>query len=49
MKLTFNIIVGLASLFIFIYRLFFVMSPMFIKGWEIKDWVMVLDSLTMLV
>ena len=49
MKLTFNIIVGLASLFIFIYRLFFVMYPMFSLGMETKDWVMILDSLTMLV
>ena len=49
MRLTFNIIIGLISVIIFIYRLFFVMYPMLSKGWQLKDYVMMLDSLTMLV
>ena len=49
MKLTIKIIIGILSVLIFIYRIFFVMYPMLSKGWQLKDYVMMLDSLTMLV
>ena len=49
MKLTIKIIIGLLSVLIFVYRLIYLMYPMLSSGIKSNDWVMIFDSLTLLV
>ncbi len=51
MNISFDIsfIVGTMALFIFIYRFFYLLIPMFSKGIKEKNNKLVFDSLTMLV
>ena len=44
-----ELIIGLASLFIFLYRSIFLMIPMFMESYKEKNYSHMLKSLTLLV
>lgn len=42
-------VVGMLSIVIVIYRIISLMIPMLQKGWKERDWVIILQSFTLLV